>query len=337
MPRVDAIDISHHNTLTTAGFDALPDSVRMCCHKINEGRALDREFARRMPAIAASFEMFGGYTVLLPEGPGRSTIRQQIEIYAGSIERWWRPGALTQLDVELWNGRYERPVSVAEILEAADHHERLLGRRPLVYINPREMPAQFAPWHARPDRDPFWEPYYDPTAPWKFGHPSDRDAAIWQWSSTWSTPAFTSGIDANEILDWSAVETCAGVDVASDPPPPPPVPPITEPQEDWPMIPDTGEAFDSTSGPVLNSHTEYEVDLGWAKTCIVRFEVINPTKSGYLILNGNENSKSVNYIAGFPVTAGTWFGACPNGKLTFKLLGPELHNAHVIATIQGRG
>jgi hypothetical protein len=55
MPRVDAIDISHHNTLTVVGFDALPDSVRLCVTKVNEGRALDREQARRLPVMFHAF------------------------------------------------------------------------------------------------------------------------------------------------------------------------------------------------------------------------------------------------------------------------------------------
>lgn len=213
----DLYDISRHQvTVDWSKVDPVP-----IVHKVNEGRAVDGRWRERAPIIAGRHRIFGGYTVLIVSA---STIRQQIEYYAREVEPVWRDGAFTQLDVEPW-ASYSRPVNADEILEAADHHDRLLGPdRCSVYINPNQMPGTFQAWYtANRGARPLWLPNYSPggatqAARWK--------AAIHQYTSSYKAPGFAQLIDANAVLAWAELERICNLDQ------PPPAPP---PEEDVDM------------------------------------------------------------------------------------------------------
>lgn len=229
MPRVDGIDISHHNTVTD--WSQVPD-FRFAIHKINEGTAIDRRWAERMPVMRDKFEMYGGYTVLI-YSPGGSSIRKQMETYARLIEPYWGDGAFTQLDVEPWK-QYPRPVNADEIDEARTHHFRLLGRDAIVYMNPRQMPGEYNVWRARNPHAPYWEAHYGKSG---VATTIANRATIHQWTSTYRCPGFTAGIDANEVRDWATVERIANLNPT--PPPTSGPDPVPEPPkvEDDPLKP----------------------------------------------------------------------------------------------------
>src|SRR5262245_43446199 len=106
----DLYDISHNNEILN--WDDVAEIPIV--HKVNEGTALDTKFRERIDRISQRTEIFGGYTVLIISA---SSIRKQIETYVRKIEKFWRDGAFTQLDVEPW-AIYPRPVNVDEVEEA---------------------------------------------------------------------------------------------------------------------------------------------------------------------------------------------------------------------------
>lgn len=201
MNSADLIDISHHNTITN--WDMVPDVPIV--HKVNEGRAVDKQFHNRIPIIEDRTAIFGGYTVLIVS---QSTIREQVERYADEIGMWWRTGAFTQLDVEPWPERYPRPVNAEEILEAAEVHDQLFGpNRVMLYINPRQMPGVLE--EVRRHRDiPLWEPHYG-----SLGHnvALRNRATIHQWTSKYPMPGFASGIDVNTIMQRDILDATCGL------------------------------------------------------------------------------------------------------------------------------
>lgn len=208
----DLLDISRHQV--TIDWAQVPDVPIV--HKVNEGRAVDRTWAERAPIIAGRHLIFGGYTVLIVSS---STIRQQIEIYARTVEPVWRDGAFTQLDIEPWTA-YQRPVNCDEILEAAAIHDELLGAdRCAVYINPNQMPGTFQKWYtANRGARPFWLPNYSAggaTQAHRWG------AAIHQYSSTYRCPGFAEFVDANAVLSWADVERICNLHHPPAPAPPP--------------------------------------------------------------------------------------------------------------------
>jgi GH25 family lysozyme M1 (1,4-beta-N-acetylmuramidase) len=207
----DLLDISRYQT--TIDWGKVPDLPIV--HKVNEGLAIDRTWADRARIISNRHLIFGGYTVLVVS---KSTIRQQIETYARAIEKVWRDGAFTQLDIEPWPGRYTRPVNCAEILEAAAVHDELLGvDRCAVYINPNQMPGTFQAWYtANRDARPLWLPNYSPggdTQAHRWG------AAIHQYSSTYTCPGFAQFVDANRVLSWAELERICNLTHPAPPPP----------------------------------------------------------------------------------------------------------------------
>lgn len=208
MRRPDVFDISHHNGKRD-GRDVIdwyhvPDVPIV--HKVNEGSWIDPLVERRLPIIADRCERFGGYTVLIVS---RSTIAEQVERYVDVIRPYWRPGAVTQLDVEPWD-QYDRPVDAGEIVEAHDLLERELGRAPALYLNPRQMPGVLEQVRAmRPDVA-LWEPHYGTG-----GHLSAvrNRAVLHQWTDSYAADGFHgAGIDANTILDPAAWDRLCGID-----------------------------------------------------------------------------------------------------------------------------
>jgi hypothetical protein len=220
MPRIDLIDLSHHNTVSDPHkLDGLP-----VWHKVNEGRKLDSAVNARLTWIVDR-ERWGGYTVLLPEGGGRSTIRQQLEVYADVVGPHWGRGAGTQLDVESWSTgpgtyRYGRPVSAAEIDEAIAVHVELLGRIPFVYANRNEpgMGPVFDAWRARNPGHPYWMPHYGRGGP---AAAIALRADIHQWSSTTLVPGVVGGCDVNEIINPAALDIVCGITAEEATPMPP--------------------------------------------------------------------------------------------------------------------
>lgn len=202
MPRFDAFDISHHNTITNPS--AVPD-VMLAVHKVNEGRAVDRRFAERMPWMRDRFPRWGGYTVLIVS---TSTIREQVENYVRLMEPFWGDGACSQLDVEPWEG-YPRPVSADEVLEARDHHVRLLGREPFIYINPNQLPRQFAMLRAADPDFPLWLPNFSRSGQ---DAAAQLGAVCHQWTDEYACPGFAYGIDANEVRDVSTLDRLCGME-----------------------------------------------------------------------------------------------------------------------------
>ena len=206
MNRADLFDLSHHNG--TAGGEDIIDwdlfPTAPVVHKVNEGTFVDPVVSDRLPIISQRMLMFGGYTVLIVS---RSTIREQIERYVDVIGPYWRPGAITQLDVEPWPNAYPRPVEVDEIVEAHDVHVELLGRPPMLYLNPRQMPGVLDKVRAQLPDIGLWEPHYG-----GFGQQSARRnrAVIHQWTSQYVAPGCPGGIDANTILDADALFDLAG-------------------------------------------------------------------------------------------------------------------------------
>lgn len=194
---MDLIDISHHNSIT--GWDQVPTVPIV--HKVNEGTAIDRQVRARLPRIAERTEVFGGYTVLIVSA---SSIRRQLEIYADVMEPYWRDGAFTQLDIEPWD-RYPRPVSTEEIVEAGAVHDEIFGPgRFAAYINPNQLPRQFAEL----DRAGWltgrlWLPDYSADGA---EQAERRGAVIHQYTSSARVPGFVAGIDANRVLDRAALE-----------------------------------------------------------------------------------------------------------------------------------
>lgn len=206
----DLYDISHHNTISDWGkVDQVP-----IVHKVNEGKAIDTKWVGRAPIIAGRSEIFGGYTVLIVSS---STIRQQIEMYARHIEPHWRDGAFTQLDVEPWE-QYPRPVNCDEICEAAAVHDELLGPdRCTVYINPNQMPGTFHEWHQlNAGRRPLWLPNYSANG----ANEAQRwGATLHQYTDKYKAPGFSGGIDANKVLDRSALDQVCNLNQPTPPPP----------------------------------------------------------------------------------------------------------------------
>lgn len=210
MPRVDLIDISHYQTVTDW---ALLEGVPIF-HKVNEGRAIDTAVRDRLPRLADR-PVFGGYTVLMPEGDGRSSIREQVEIYADVIGPYWRAGAGTQLDVEAWwtaaGYRYGRPVNADEVDEANAVHVELLGRPAFTYLNRNEkgMLAVFNTWRRRNPAAPYWMPGY--SAGISAAAAQLLAADVWQFSSSGTVAGISGRCDVNELLNPAALELVCGV------------------------------------------------------------------------------------------------------------------------------
>lgn len=205
---MDLLDISHHNPITS--WDDVPDIPIV--HKVNEGTAIDRRVRERLPIIAARHELFGGYTVLIVS---RSSIRKQIETYASIMEPFWRDGAITQLDIEPWEG-YSRPVSTDEIMEAGAVHDELFGPgRYLAYINPNQLPRQYDELHRSGWLDDkLWLPNYSRTGP---DQARARGAVVHQYTSRASVPGFQSGIDANKVYKPDVLRSVARLDTVEPP------------------------------------------------------------------------------------------------------------------------
>lgn len=225
MPRIDLIDLSHHNAVSSpAALGDLP-----IWHKVNEGRSVDSAVKARLTWITDR-PRWGGYTVVLPEAPGRSTIRQQLQTYADVVGPHWGPGAGTQLDVESWhNGteyRYGRPVTADEIDEAVAVHVELFGRPPIVYANRNEpgMADVFRVWRARHPTHPYWMPNYGRSGA---AAAVQLRADVWQWSSTRPLPGVASGC-ANEVINPAALDVVCGLTTQPGTPP-------TIPTEEPPM------------------------------------------------------------------------------------------------------
>lgn len=204
----DLFDISRHQrTIDWAKVGPVP-----IVHKVNEGRTVDPRVRERLPIISTRTELFGGYTVLIVSA---STIRQQVETYVREIERYWRPGAFTQLDVEPW-AQYDRPINVDELEEAQAVHDELLGPgRCTVYINPNVMPREFASWRTRNPHRPLWLPNYSSKGP---EQAKRLRAIVHQYTDKHQAPGFAELIDANTVLDRAELERVAGLTRPTPPP-----------------------------------------------------------------------------------------------------------------------
>ncbi len=208
------IDISRHNTLTG---QPVPGHVTGCVHKVNEGTKTDPKFAGRADWINERFRIRGGYTVLFNNRdlPGYSTIRRQMEIYVREVTPFWGDGWMTQLDVEPW-AQYPHQVTADQIDEARAIHVAELGRDCATYINPNQMPATFADWaaeHPSQAERMLWLPNYSRSGSVAA---NVHQAIIHQYTSRWSTPAFTAGIDANHVLAPTLLDQLAGLDTKED-------------------------------------------------------------------------------------------------------------------------
>lgn len=239
----DMFDISHHNVVLD--WDAV-DPVPVV-HKVNEGTAIDRQFAERMPIIADRHEIFGGFTVLIVSA---STIRQQVETYASKMLPFWRDGAFTQLDVEPWfnedgTPKYERPVNAEEIELAQQVHDELFGAgRCTVYINPNQLASTFDRWYREnhPER-PLWLPNYSASGPTEAAR---LGAALHQYTDAFQAGGFQVGhirngkrvgIDANRVLDQDALSRVTNLATTHERVPPRiHIPTLETEEDDMPKI-----------------------------------------------------------------------------------------------------
>lgn len=217
---IDLLDISHHNTITDwADVPTIP-----IVHKVCEGGKADRQFAARMPIIESRTELFGGYVVLWPNRPGKISIADQMAAYFELMDPFWRDGCITQLDVEPWDYLTGRDrCNPDEVREAAALHDAHYGPgRFLMYMNPRQMPTEFAQL-----RDmPLWEPHYGSGG----AEVAKRNGAIvHQYTSTAQVSGFQYGIDANRVFDWDALNRIANIGQSR--PDVPEVLPPTTPEE----------------------------------------------------------------------------------------------------------
>jgi len=225
--RIDIIDIADHNEITDR--DLIPPVPII--HKANEGFDLDNQWVKRRDWIADRTPIFGAYTVILPgdRGGKTSTIRDQFETFARMIDPVWQPGMIAMIDWEAWMvttprgpvHRYGRPASAAEVVEFEWRFRERFGRLPAVYANPNEtgMRAELDGWFAAwPGNRRYVNANYS----------TDADAirlgaVMHQWTSRAVVPGFARRVDANTVLNGTAIRELAGL--TSPEPNPVPVPP----------------------------------------------------------------------------------------------------------------
>lgn len=223
MSSIDLLDISHWNGI--ADRKLIPDIPIV--HKVCEGGKPDKTWADRRQWIAQHNEICGGYIVLWPERKGKITLVDQLEFYAEQIETVWRPGFITQLDIEPWDYLSEdQDPDPDEVVAAYRWYEREFGRPPLVYVNPRQLPGHL-PYIRREIPDALlWEPHYG-----KSGEASaiKNGAVLHQWTSKAPVPGFTGGVDANTILRHDELRRAAGLNQPAPTPGGPPSKPKPQP------------------------------------------------------------------------------------------------------------
>jgi hypothetical protein len=299
--RIDAIDISHHNTIVD--HNDIPPVPFGVWHKVNEGRAIDTKIRARLPWLD-TLPMWGGYTVILPEAPGRSTIRQQIEQFVDIIGPYWRTGVGGQLDVERWGDRYGRPPSADEVTEAIHVFTGLLGRPPIVYMNRNEMPTEFHGWRATHPHHPYWMPGY--SGPKSRALAEALDADVHQWSDTTRVPGFSSPVCVNEVLNPAALHTVCGITKE-----------ITEVQLDQRRLIDTR---DEPFGSARNGATLL-VNSGHpgAQAVVVNLVAITPKAPGFLTAYAGTDRPPVSHLNYSDVTIANTAIVPLNGDGTFNV------------------
>jgi hypothetical protein len=182
-------------------------------HKATEGQSfVDHKVRERWPRLREQHELMCGYHWVRPD----SSMQAQAEHHARVMEELgWGPGVFTQLDWERTHSSSQgelRPMRVDEIEEWCDHHARLLGPgRLMVYVNPNVDP-NYREWRAANPDVPHWLPNYSSGGP---AAARELRATIHQWTASFEHAGFTSGVDANEVLDWAAVERVAGVSASA--------------------------------------------------------------------------------------------------------------------------
>lgn len=207
MPRVDGIDVSHHNVVLDEAA-VLPYRLMSC--KATEGKkfvspSLDyyvQLFARK------NTQYQGVYHWIRSD----STMGEQVEHLKYQLIRigWLvggklKNGKMIQLDWETTPGINHCEVWMIE--EWIDRMRTIVGDRIIVYAS--DWVPGFTEWREKHPDMPLWYANYN-TNP---AHPRGGrqeckkfDADVWQWSSTADPPGFDPDIDVNEVLNWATLD-----------------------------------------------------------------------------------------------------------------------------------
>jgi hypothetical protein len=197
--RLYGLDLSHHNpTLDYAR--AAREGVAFIIHKATEGAsgyAFENAFHDRMPAIAASGAVPGGYH-FLRSGDGAAQAR-----YFHSVVRAWLDhplGFLVQLDHE--GADYDPTPPLSTAYAFADEWGRLTGGHPITHYFPRWFWGNLGSPGLTRHIGPLWaSPYI--TGSGAFGQLATRvPNSAWNGYAGWPRPT---------LVQYSDAGTAAGV------------------------------------------------------------------------------------------------------------------------------
>lgn len=110
---------------------------------------------------------------------------------------------------------------------------------------------------------------------------------------------------------------------------------LADPSEDWTMQPHSARVLDTrpTNAPVLVGSPR-SVSVGMATQALVRIQALDPTRPGYLSLDGGVTSV-VNYWPGQPIASDLAYVGLDDGHMTLSAHGEA--GCHVVVDVQGLG
>ncbi len=213
-PRIDGIDVSHWNPVSSSDDIPTGDVLPLMSCKATEGRGfVSRTFRPFWDLFKAKGARYrGAYHWLRSDSP----IIQQADHFTRVMEGagFGDVGDIIQLD---WETTPNIPLNTSDhVAQWCDIIEGRFGPRIIVYssdwlpdstLDP-DARGEFFEWReAFPDY-PYWHANYNTTLRSTGGWAESEKyrADVWQWSSTTPVPGFAAGIDVNHVFNWRTLD-----------------------------------------------------------------------------------------------------------------------------------
>lgn len=198
-PRIDGIDISHWNAITSYSTAFAHPLVSL---KATEGKSgTDGTFPARWAKLRQMGVKYRGAYHWIRSDSSAADQAANVFRTVGDLQR----GEFIQLDWETTSGIAAVSVSKAqEFIDRVNQHYG--GNRTIVYSS--DWVPGFQTWRAAHPDTPLWYANYNlgtsSTSGWAECEKFKAD--VWQWSSTQIVPGFSGGIDVNHVFDWKALD-----------------------------------------------------------------------------------------------------------------------------------